>query len=64
VKLTRPTFNADHQILRAIEAAKAAGLRKYRVRRSGRETIVEVDDGGCEDNLASAIAKMSADDED
>lgn len=55
---------ADSQILRAIEAAKAAGLRKYIVRRSGRETIVEVDNDSGEDRLAIAIDKMSADDED
>lgn len=64
MKSPRPASNADRQILRAIEAAKAAGLRKYSVRRSGRETIVEVNDGSGEDNLANAIDQMSGDDED
>jgi len=64
VKSPRPASNADRQILRAIEAAKAAGLRKYSVRRSGRETIVDVNDDDGKDKLASAIDQMSADDED
>lgn len=64
MKSPRSAAIADQQILRAIEAAKAAGLSRFRVRRSGRETIVEVDDGGGEDKLASAIDQMSADDED
>lgn len=64
MKSPRPASNADRQILRALEAAKAAGLRKFSVRRSGRETIVEVNDGGSEDKLADAIDQMSADDED